>query len=175
MKKNIWQIDEELLEIGRLLDETEGEISDETNARLDALLDQRDDKYERYIDFIGDAQAMTEAAAYKKRKVERTRKKWANLSAKLRRRLEESLVRNEKDKVETAAGTAYFTTRTNTKVQLKGGVEMEDAPLDYVIANPTLDLERAEAVLADPDHEDYERVSAAFEVVTAETTSLTVR
>ena len=59
----LYQIDDELLTLIQSIQDAGGEVTDEQNARLDALLDAREDKADGYIAIIRQMQA--EADAYK--------------------------------------------------------------------------------------------------------------
>ena len=137
---NLFEIDSALAELENELVEAGGEISEEMDAKLNDLLDSREDKVDGYIAVIRSQKALAAAFKLEEDRLKQNRTARENVAKRLTERLYESM--NERGEKELVGRLG------KAKVQANGGKapivllrEPEDIPIEYQRVTITADLD----------------------------------
>jgi len=118
----LWELGDELEQVGLAIIENEGELTPELEARLDALAGAWEDKVERVALFVRAQIAMGLAADVECARLERIKKSHERTAATLKAYLQREMERLDRPKVETA--------RVRVRLQANGGTPAIRWPCD---------------------------------------------
>lgn len=151
MPLSLYQIDHDLLALEAEIIENGGEVTEETEARLDELLDQREDKADRYIAVIRTYEA--EARAYKEEadRLTALRRSAENRVASLKARLLASMEARDEKKIDGRLGSV--TVQRSGSVPTEILVDLEDLPERFLKRSVSADTAAIKAALKEGDEE----------------------
>lgn len=135
---SLYQLDDQLAEIEDALLDAGGEIDDDLDAKLDELLDARDDKVDGYIAIIRTYEATATAFKEEEQRLAANRRAAENAAKRLKARLLDSMRQHGETEIKGRLGKA--------KVQRSGTrpvvvlCDLEDLPEDLVRRTAAPDL-----------------------------------
>jgi hypothetical protein len=142
---NLFDLDSDLLAIIEDISET-GEISDEQDARMNALLDGREDKADAYAYILKTLAATEKAADEAGGALEKKRTAAKNAQERLKARLLQSMTRHGQTEMKGKLFTIRRQRSRSEAVVLREGVTPADLPAQFRTA-PTADKTALKAAL----------------------------
>ncbi|MAQ92650.1 MAG: hypothetical protein CMM84_03840 [Rhodothermaceae bacterium] len=147
----LYQIDDELLTLIQSIQDAGGEVTDEQNARLDALLDAREDKADGYIAIIRQMQAEADAYKAEADRLDGLRRAATNKADRLKSRLLDSMQRKGEDVLTGRLGKVRVQHSGSASVVLLA--DPEDLPARFQRVTVAADKTALKAALAEQDPE----------------------